>query len=117
MVLLDISLIDGPVRILILALGWSALVWLLRGRGRRWWLARVPLSLGIGVVAAIALSVGVNNIWKPFPDAVPAVALLWVGILFAAGSLALLRRMSWAVKVLAMLAVGAIAVCGLAQVN
>ncbi|MDJ0441417.1 hypothetical protein [Rhodococcus qingshengii] len=56
--LLDISLIDGPVRILILALGWSALVWLLSGRGRRWWLARVPLSLGIGVVAAIALSVG-----------------------------------------------------------
>ncbi|RGP46757.1 alpha/beta hydrolase [Rhodococcus sp. ADH] len=116
-VLLDISLIDGPVRILILALGWSALVWLLSGRGRRWWLARVPLSLGIGVVAAIALSVGVNKIWKPFPDALPAVALLWVGILVAAGALALLRRTSWAVKGLAMVAVGTIAVCGVAQVN
>ncbi len=115
--LLDVSLIDGPVRMLILALGAFALAWLLSGRGRRWWLARVPLSLGIGVVAAIGLSVAVNKIWKPFPDALPAVALLWVGILFAAGSLALLRRTSWAVKGLAMVAVGAIAVCGVAQVN
>lgn len=117
MSIVDVSLITGPARPLILAAGVAALGLLLTCRGRNWWLRRVPLGLSIGTLTAVGLSVGVNQVWRPFPDALPRVILLWAGLTAAGAVLAVARPSRWRGKVLASAAVVTVALCGAAQVN
>jgi S-formylglutathione hydrolase FrmB len=86
-----VPLTHGPVPYVIAAVGIVALAWLAAVRGRRWWLRRVPA----GAVAAGAATAGlvylVENVWRPFPDALPAPVILAAGGALLALTLAALR--------------------------
>ncbi len=123
MSLLNLSLIRGWFPPVTLALAVLALAVLLLGRplsmrGRwRWWSRRVPLGVGVGVFAAGALIVGVDVLWRPFPDPLPRAAVVWTGLSAAAFTLALLRAGSRRGKALALVVVLPVVLAGATQVN
>lgn len=116
---LEVSLLRGPVPVLLLLSGCLALLGLTVAPGRRWWTRRVPLALLAGVVGTVALKVGVDVVWRPFLDPLPLPALLWTGLAGAALSLALLRsrRRRWSARALSVGAALVVLLTGAAQVN
>ena len=67
----QLSLISGWLPVVILVLGALALGWLLRRRERRHLLRTVPVVVATALLLTIALRYVVENIWRPFPDALP----------------------------------------------
>lgn len=121
--MLDAPLLVGPLRVGILLVGIVALVGLAARSGRRWWRRQVPLSVAVGTVSAGAVALVVDRIWRPFPDPVPGVALLWTGLGGAAVTLAVLRlrlprKHHWLLaRVLPFVAAVLVVVTGAAQLN
>jgi S-formylglutathione hydrolase FrmB/energy-converting hydrogenase Eha subunit A len=103
---LDWSLLDGPLPVLVVAAGVVAVAVLLllpaRDREparRRWWTRAVPLALLGAALGAGAVVLVVDVLWRPFPDPLPgAVVVAVAGGLAAAGLgvAALARRRWWA---------------------
>ena len=89
--MLELSLLDGPVPRLVLLSGWAALLALVAYRGRTWWARRVPVAAVVGVLGAGAAKVGVDVLWRPFPDPLPPSAVLWTGLASGGLVLAVLR--------------------------
>jgi enterochelin esterase-like enzyme len=84
---LDLPLIGGPVPWILGAAGIAAGTVLLAGRGRSWWARVVPATLlGSALVAAL-VALFVDRVWRPFPDPLPAVVVLALGGVLAAGGL------------------------------
>src|SRR3546814_17200022 len=77
MSMIDIPVRYGPVGAALLGLGVVALLVLALGRGRRWWCRRLPAALLIGAGVSAILMVSVDVLWRPFPDPLPVVAVLW----------------------------------------
>lgn len=115
----SVSVVEGPLWWLLLGLGPMALLWLGYGRGhsRRWWRRTVPLAVVLGVLGAAVLVVVVDDLWHPFPDALPPAVAVWTGLTVAGLVLALLRPVRARKKVLATLAVLGVVLSGAAQVN
>ncbi len=80
MSVIDVQLLSGTVGAVLLGVGVVGLLALAAGRGRRWWCRRLPAALLIGAGASAILMVSVNVLWRPFPDPLPAVAVLWTGL-------------------------------------
>lgn len=116
---METSLITGTVRVLLFAIGVVGLLVLLAHRGRRWWLRWVPTAVVGGLVAALAVMFAVNQLWRPFPDVLPTVIVVWTGLIVTAVilGLALVPRTRWPGRVLALVAVLAVVISGAAQVN
>lgn len=114
---LDTSLISGPLWGVLVVAGPLGLGWLALRPGLRWWLRIVPIALALGLIAAVLVSVTVNDWWRPFPDPLPLSVPIWVGLTATALVLALRRPVGAARKGLAVLVVVAVAASGSAQVN
>ena len=111
---LHTSLLHGPLPVALLTAGLLALAVLVLRRGRRWWTRRVPVALLVGVLTAVLLVLIVQVWWRPFPDPLPHVTVLWAGLTAAALTLALIRP----VRLLGRLAaLGAVVLVGLAGAN
>lgn len=117
MSIVDVPLQDNPLRAALLVLGMAALGALAVGRDRRWWRRRLPAALIVGAATAAAVTVAVDVIWRPFPDPLPVVAVVWTGLGAAALAMALLRPGPLRAKALAMTAVVCVVISGAAQVN
>lgn len=115
--MLDVSLVSGPVRLVLLIVGPLALLALLLRRAPSWWTRRVPVAAVAGVAAAGLLVLVVQVLWRPFPDALPRPAVLFTGLTVAALVLAVRRGPGRVRAGLALVAVGLVAVSGAAQVN
>ncbi|MFI5913199.1 alpha/beta hydrolase-fold protein [Dactylosporangium sp. NPDC051541] len=86
---LDWSLLHGPVPFAVSAAAIVALGLLLHGVARR----RPGRALvTCGVAATLALTAGylVDRVWRPFPDRLPTMVLVWAGLGLAAVGLAAL---------------------------
>lgn len=121
--MLDVSLVRGPVPVVVLVTGLAALGALAARRGRRWWTRDVPLAVMSGALAAALVALVVDVLWHPFPDPLPRTALLWTGLAVTASVLAVqrlrpaFRPRRVAVRVLPLLAVAVVLLTGLSQVN
>lgn len=115
--MLDLSIVSGPVRVLLLLAGPLALVALLIRRQPGWWTRRVPLALLAGAAVAGLLVLVVQVLWRPFPDALPRPAVLWTGLTTAALVLAVRRGGGRRGTVVALVGVLLVAATGAAQVN
>ncbi len=105
--LLDAPLLSGPLQVLVGAGGVAGALFLLVRSSRRWWTRTVPAVLVGAAVGTALLAVLVDQVWRPFPDAVPLPVLLLVGAALAAVGLAVLgmRTRRWPGRVVAVVAV------------
>lgn len=119
--MLDVSLIRGPVPVVVLTAGLAALIVLVVRRGRRWWTRAVPLAVLAGALAAALVALIVDVLWRPFPDPLPRVALLWTGLAVAASVLAVARIRSaprpYRVAACLLPVVALVVLTGLSQAN
>jgi enterochelin esterase-like enzyme len=104
---LDWSLIGLPAEAVFAVSALCLLVALLWGRGRRWWLRAVPVSVVVAVVVAVAGYFTVNDLWHPYPDLIPWMLFAWAGFAVLALCLATarMRRSGWPVRALMVLGV------------
>jgi len=115
--MLEASLISGPLWWALMVLGPAVLLWLAWGRGRNWWLRRVPLAAVGGVSAAVLVVLVVDVAWHPFPGSLPTVVVVWAGLVAAGILLALLRPLPAHRKALALLVAVGVTGSGAAEVN
>lgn len=116
---LDWSLVDGWFPAAaglsgaagLVAVGWS--------RRRGWWFRAVPVTLAACTGAVAGLVVTVDLLWRPFPEPLPPVPVVWAGIGLVAGALALVRCrwLGWRGRIGVLLAGLLVGLTGLAQVN
>ncbi|MFC9556700.1 alpha/beta hydrolase [Rhodococcus sp. NPDC056960] len=80
----DLSLISGPVPVVVSAAGAVSALWLLAGRPH-WFRYRViPLAALGAAIGTGALWFCVERIWRPLPDPIPMIVYAWAGVaLFA----------------------------------
>jgi S-formylglutathione hydrolase FrmB len=84
--MLEVSLLKGWVPFTLTVSGVLGLAWLCVGRGRRWWLVRLPIAGGAAAIVTAGAVVYVEKVWRPFPDPIPLEVALSVGVaLFAVG--------------------------------
>jgi enterochelin esterase-like enzyme len=121
--MLDVSLFSGPVRLLLLVPGIAALAWLAVRRGRHWWVRAVPLAVLLGLLTAALAKLAVDVWWRPFPDPMPLVALVWAALVVTALALAVQRVRAAprprrpGAAVLTLVATLLVLLTGLAQIN
>lgn len=88
---LDLSLINGPIPVAATASGALALAALTARRSRRWWTRVVPaITLACAAVTA-GLAFVVDHVWRPWPEPLPAVLVVWAGATLLAVCLAVAR--------------------------
>jgi S-formylglutathione hydrolase FrmB len=113
----DWSLTSGVVPLVLTGVGALAGLGLLVGRGRSWWLRRIPVALLLGLVSGVGVVVVVDVLWRPFPDPLPRVVAVWLGLAVAAAALAVPRPGSWRAKAVAPVALLLVVLAGAVQVN
>lgn len=121
--MLEMSLVSGPIPVIMLIAGLVAVTALAARRGRGWWLRSVPLAFGTGALVAALAALVVDVLWRPFPDPLPFVTLLWTALSVAALILCVLRIRSaprpirFVTRLLPVVAVALVLLTGAAQVN
>ena len=111
-----LSLVSGPLHVVLMAVTAVCLIGLLTLRhDRGWWRLRVPLAV-LAAVALVGLLVGALTVLKPWPDPLPPPVLIWIGVGFLGISLLVLgwRGRRHRVRALAVLA-AALVVLGAAD--
>lgn len=114
------SLLTGPFPLALLVAAILGLIALVVRRGtRRWWTVAVPVAAGAGLIGTLAIDWLVTAVWRPFPDSLPTVAVIWVGLIIAA-----LVLMTWHIviggtarRVVAIVAVVAVMCGGINEIN
>ncbi|MHA6621100.1 alpha/beta hydrolase [Pseudonocardia sp. DLS-67] len=86
--LLDAPLLSGPAQVLVGLAGVAGGLFLLLRPSRRWWTRTVPAVLVVAAALTALLAVLVDQVWQPFPDALPMSVLLLAGAVLAAVGLA-----------------------------
>jgi S-formylglutathione hydrolase FrmB len=140
---LDWSLIGGPLPVILLIAGLLGATWLAAGRSapgrgpgagrgnvlariaghgqdRRWLLLWVPLVALLMAVLVGATDWFVDNVWRPFPDLLPASVLIWAWAGLTAVVLALARQpvlRSWRRHVAALLAGAVMLLAAVNEIN
>ncbi|RDI18026.1 S-formylglutathione hydrolase FrmB [Rhodococcus sp. AG1013] len=75
-----VSLVSGPLPVIVVVLGILGAGWLCADR-RRWFLRwALPLSIVGAAAMTAALYVIVEHVWRPFPDPVEKPVYLWIGV-------------------------------------
>jgi S-formylglutathione hydrolase FrmB len=115
----QLSLISGWLPVVILVLGVLALGWLLLRRDRRQ-LRTVSVVLVLAVVLTLLLRYVVEDVWRPFPDALPISIYTSIGVgllgLLLAGP-RLRHGRTWRGRGLTVLAVVVVVLAATSQVN
>ncbi|NKS54635.1 esterase [Rhodococcus hoagii] len=114
-----LSLVSGPLPVVLAVCGIAGAGWLLASR-RRWFLRWALPAAVVGAVAAtLLLWVIVEKVWKPFPDPIETSVYVWIGIGLWAALLALPRAFTtrkWWVPI-TVLAAGAVVLAVAVQIN
>ncbi len=114
-----LSLLSGPLPVVLAVCGIAGAGWLLASR-RRWFLRWALPAAVVGAVAAtLLLWVIVEKVWKPFPDPIETSVYVWIGIGLWAALLALPRAFTtrkWWVPI-TVLAAGAVVLAVAVQIN
>ncbi|AEV87651.1 hypothetical protein ACWT_6639 [Actinoplanes sp. SE50] len=115
----DWSLLTGWLPWVVTITGAIAFVGLLARRDRRFWTRVVPIVLASAVAAVVAFDIAVEKVWRPFPDEIPTHDLVWGAVGLAAVALAAvrLRRLSWRLRPVAVVAALAVVTTSAVQIN
>jgi S-formylglutathione hydrolase FrmB len=99
----DLSLVHGPLHVVLVVGALVALAGLLTRRGRSWWLRRVPMAVAAAAVALGAVWL-VITVTAPWPDGLPTQVLAWIGAGLLALALAVtgLRHQRWSRRLLSI---------------
>jgi len=116
---LELSLISGPVPVVVAVCGVAAGVFLLVARRRTWWTRVVPVSVAACGLLAVGVAVVVDHVWRPFPEPLPTIvpAALGVGVLGVVLAVARWRHGRWPSRVLGAVSALVLVVSGLSGVN
>ncbi|MCS7480692.1 alpha/beta hydrolase [Umezawaea endophytica] len=116
---LELSLITGPVPVVVAVCGAAAGVALLAARGRTWWTRVVPISAAACALLAVGVALIVDRVWKPFPEPLPAVVPVCLGVVVLGVVLAVARwrHDRWPRRALSAVAALVVLVSGLSGVN
>lgn len=116
----NLQLTAGPVPLLLLLAGAAALAGLISATRRTGSTRTVLACIGIALGATALVDVLVEFVWKPFPDRLDPLVLLWIGLAVLALLLAgvrVARARSWRSAWLSGAAVAIVALMGAGQVN
>lgn len=104
---LDLSLIHGPVPITATVAGALALVALAVRRNRSWWTRIVPAVVLACAASMVVLKFVVDHVWKPWPEPLPSILVVWAGAVLVAVCLmiARLRAGRWVSRLLGVVLV------------
>ncbi|MGB6070949.1 MAG: alpha/beta hydrolase-fold protein [Rhodococcus sp. (in: high G+C Gram-positive bacteria)] len=81
----SLSLIDGPVPVIVSVLGALGGLWLLLSpRARRYATRALPIAATAAIVVTAIGYVVVEKVWRPFPDPIETAIYVWIGVGFAA---------------------------------
>lgn len=86
------------------------------GRGGSWYRRRLPMGVVLGLLATTVVTLYTNLIWHPFPDPLPGVVVLWLGLTFVTVALAVLHR-GLRARLTGLALALLVVVCGGIQVN
>jgi S-formylglutathione hydrolase FrmB len=114
---MGLNIAGGWFPVVLLIVGIAAIALLCAGRGRDWWLKRVPIVVVAAVLSTAAITWFVNHVWVPFADPLPTSVVLALGATLIALGLALFRPGGWKRRSVAMLGVLVVATAGAVQVN
>ncbi len=80
----SLSLIDGPVPVIVSVLGALGGVWLVVSSSRRYSRRALPIATTVAIVATAVGYVVVEKVWRPFPDPIATSIYVWIGVGLAA---------------------------------
>lgn len=89
----SLSLIDGPLPVIVSVLGGLGGLWLLVSTSRRYTMIGMPVAVMASIAVTAVGYVVVERIWRPFPDPIQTSIYVWIGIGVAA-VFAVVPRMS-----------------------
>ena len=76
----SLSLIDGPVPVIVSVLGALGGVWLVLSTSRRYSRRALPIAATVAIVVTAVGYVVVEKVWRPFPDPVATSIYVWIGV-------------------------------------
>lgn len=84
----ELSVISGPMPIVVSVLGVLGGLWLLAGRPRWFTRTAIPVCATAAIVVTVVLYLAVEKVWRPFPDPIEVPIYVWIGLaIFALGLL------------------------------
>ncbi|PTR27438.1 S-formylglutathione hydrolase FrmB [Rhodococcus sp. OK519] len=114
-----LSLVSGPLPVVVAVCGIVGAGWLVAGR-RRWFVRRaLPASIVGAVAVTLLLRLFVEKVWKPFPDPIETSVYVWIGIGLWAIALAVPRAFTtvrWKIPVTVVAAL-AVVLTAAVQIN
>jgi len=116
---LEWSLVSGALPDVLVGCAAVGFGFLLLRRSRRWRLVVLPAVAVVSALGAWFLDWVVESWWRPFPDALPALAVVWTGIVLAAFGLAIghFSHSRWRRKLAAVVAALTVLAAGSNEVN
>ncbi|MFC3894591.1 alpha/beta hydrolase [Lentzea rhizosphaerae] len=107
---LDLSLINGPIPKAATVAAALALTCLAIRKNRTWWVRVLPIVVLACALAVTGLTLVINHVWKPWPEPMPIILMVWLGAALVAVSLgvARLRPSRWYGRVLTVVAAVAV---------
>lgn len=107
---LDLSLINGPIPKAATVAAALALTYLAIRKNRTWWVRVLPIVVLACALVVTGLTLVINHVWKPWPEPMPIILMVWLGAALVAVSLgvARLRPSRWYGRVLAVIAAVAV---------
>ena len=116
---LDWSLVDGWLPVAFTLAGLGAVAAIMARRDWSWWIRVVPITVTACTALTAALVFVVDTQWRPWPDPMPPIVMVWVGIALVALSLAVIRWWSlrWPGRIAAVVAALLVVVVTAEQAN
>jgi enterochelin esterase-like enzyme len=107
---LDLSLINGPIPKATTVAAVLALTYLAIRKNRTWWVRVLPIVVLACALVVTGLTLVINHLWKPWPEPMPIILMVWLGAALVAVSLgvARLRPSRWYGRVLTVVAAVAV---------
>ncbi|SDG92828.1 Putative esterase [Lentzea fradiae] len=91
---LDLSLTNGPIPWIATVAAVLAVVYLAARRGRSWQVRVLPVVVLACLVVTTGLTFVIDHVWRPWPEPMPAILVVWLGAVLMALTLAALRLRS-----------------------
>ncbi|SFR20452.1 Putative esterase [Lentzea waywayandensis] len=103
---LDLSLINGPIPKAATVAAALALTYLTIRKNRTWWVRVLPIVVLVCALLVTGLTLVINHVWKPWPEPMPIILMVWLGAALVALSLAVarLRPSRWYGRVFTIIA-------------
>ena len=103
---LDLSLINGPIPKAATVAAVLALTYLAIRKNRTWWVRVLPIVVLACALLVTGLTLVINHVWKPWPEPMPIILMVWLGAALVALSLAVarLRPSRWYGRVFTVIA-------------